>query len=234
MFDPNSTVKVSSKSSPLAERPATVVKAKRRSDPAMLGKPVHSRLPLDSYFTIHAAQLVPWLLAAVPIHGKVLEPCAGRGHLSLELRNRGLDVASRDLVAHPNPLVPDIEVRDVMTTESLAGFSWVITNLPFDIQDQILHYLLPIAAADRVGVVTLTRAPWHMAQLRERLVHLHPNFLGIVLFPRRPKWFEDGASSPRFDFCWNVWGPEPRPEDRGPQIFYPNLAADVRRGGRHG
>jgi hypothetical protein len=233
MFDPNSTVKVSSKSSPLAEGPATVVKAKRRSDPAMLGKPKHSRLPFDSYFTIDAAQLVPWLLTAVPIEGKVLEPCAGRGHLSLELCNRGLDVTSRDLIAHPYPLVPDIEIQDVMTTGSLTGFSWVITNLPFDIQDQILHYLLPIAAADKVGVVTLTRAPWHMAQRRERLVHLNPNFLGIVLFPRRPKWPEDRGLSPRHDFCWNIWAAESRPGDRGPQIFYPDLAADVRRGGRH-
>ena len=59
--------------------------ARRRSDPAMLGKPIYSRLPLDSYFTIAADELVPWLLDAVPIYGRILEPCAGRGHLSLEL-----------------------------------------------------------------------------------------------------------------------------------------------------
>ncbi len=208
--------------------------ARRRSDQAILGKPIYSRLPLDSYFTIAADELVPWLLDAVPIYGRILEPCAGRGHLSLELHNRGLDVTSRDLVAHPNPLVPEIEIRDVMTTDSLAGFSWAITNLPYDIQDAILRQLLPLAAADKVGVVTLTRMAWHMAQRREHLVHQNPNFLGIVLFPRRPKWFEDGADGPRHDFCWNIWAAEPRPRDRGPQIFHPNLGADIRRRGRHG
>ena len=54
----------------------------------------------------------------------------GRGHLSVELANRGFDVVSRDIVAYPDPLVPGIELQDVMATTSLAGFGWIVSISP--------------------------------------------------------------------------------------------------------
>ena len=193
----------------------------RRPDPAMLGAPRNKRIEQDAYFTIDAAYVVPVLCGAIEITGPILEPCGGRGDLSVEFIRRGYDVVSRDIVAYPNPLISGIELRDVMTTTSLAGFAWVVSNLPYNEQDQILGHLLPLAAAEGVGVAVLTRATWHLAQARRHLVHCNPHFLAIVSLPRRPRWFEDGPHSPRHDFCWNVWAPRPRPPGVAPQIVYP-------------
>ena len=43
------------------------------------------RIEGDGYFTLDSEWIVPALLGAVPIKGRVLEPAAGRGHISLEL-----------------------------------------------------------------------------------------------------------------------------------------------------
>ncbi len=197
----------------------------RRPDPAMLGKPVNPRIERDAYLTIEAPQVLSVLLEAVPITGPILEPCAGRGDLSVELVSRGLTVVSRDLIAHSDPLISGIELQDVMQTQSLAGFAWVVSNLPYNIQDQILAHLLPLAADGEVGVAILTRAAWHLAKARRQLVHCNPHFLGIVPLPRRPRWFEDGPHGPRHDFCWNVWAPRPRPSGFAPQIFRLRMTA---------
>jgi hypothetical protein len=61
------------------------------------------RLANDGYLTLDAPWIVPALLRSVPIQGRVLEPAAGRGHLSFELRRAGLEVASFDLRRYANP-----------------------------------------------------------------------------------------------------------------------------------
>jgi hypothetical protein len=61
------------------------------------------RIENDGYLTIDAHWIIPALLRSVPIEGRVLEPAAGRGHLSLELRRAGLDVASFDLHRYADP-----------------------------------------------------------------------------------------------------------------------------------
>jgi len=64
------------------------------------------RIEGDGYFTLDSEWIVPALLGAVPIKGRVLEPAAGRGHISLELKRAGLIVESFDIRAYENPLVP--------------------------------------------------------------------------------------------------------------------------------
>ena len=54
------------------------------------------RLANDGYLTLDAPWVVPALLWSVPIQGRVLEPAAGRGHLSLELQHAGFEVVSFD------------------------------------------------------------------------------------------------------------------------------------------
>ena len=90
------------------------------------------RIEGDGYFTLDSDWIVPALLGAMPIKGRVLEPAAGRGHISLELKRAGLIVESFDIRAYENPLVPDIGQGDIRESpESLAGFSWAVTNLPY-------------------------------------------------------------------------------------------------------
>ena len=90
----------------------------------------HERVEGDGYLTIDAPWVVPALLRSVQIEGRVLEPAAGRGHLSLELRRAGLEVSSFDLYRYADPLVPDIETDDIRRLTALEGFAWVVTNLP--------------------------------------------------------------------------------------------------------
>ena len=71
------------------------------------------RIENDGYLTIDAHWIIPALLRSVPIEGRVLEPAAGRGHLSLELQRAGLDVVSFDLHSYADPLVHDIGTGDM-------------------------------------------------------------------------------------------------------------------------
>ena len=189
-------------------------------DPAMVGSN-YDRLPNEGYMTIDADWIIPALLKGVPIEGRILEPCAGRGHMVYALRQAGLVVIARDLFAYPDPLVADIESGcDLLDISTLTGFDWVITNLPFKDQDEFLAHLLRLATEAGCGVAVLTRLEWTSAQARRFLVHDHPNFAGNVLLTRRPRWSEDEKAAPRHNFSWSVWQPGPRPASQPPWLKF--------------
>jgi hypothetical protein len=173
------------------------------------------RIEHDGYLTLDAPWIVPALLGAMSIKGRVLEPAAGRGHISLELKRAGLIVDSFDLRAYENPLVPDIRQGDIRKLESLAGFSWVVTNLPYGDLEELAEILVRLGTRDRCGVALLVRAEWPIAKARRNLIHLHPWFHGIVQLTSRPRWIprEQETASPRHNFAWAVWGAQPRVGD---------------------
>lgn len=197
-----------------------------RNDPAMLGAPTFERLELDSYFTLDAEMAIGALLKTrfvMPRLDSILEPAAGRGHLVFELRRKGFKVTASDLAKHPDPLVPDIYTGidlGTITATDLKSYSAVVTNLPYDTQDQLLEGLLKKAHKVGVSVATLTRASWHIAAARHSLVHDNPFFLGVAHLPRRPWWSEERTASPRHEFVWCLWSGRPRAA-RYPSIFYP-------------
>ena len=81
---------------------------------------------------------MPTLLSKVKIDGPVLEPAAGVGHLVRELRRgRGLEVIASDVHAYAEPLVPDIGIQDIRAINSLWAFRFVVTNLPYQTQDEL-------------------------------------------------------------------------------------------------
>ena len=166
------------------------------------------RIEGDGYLTLDAPWLVPALLRSVPeISGRILEPAAGRGHISLELRRAGFDVVSRDIRRYLVPLVDGIGVGDIRELESLAGFDWAVTNLPYRNLTELTAHLTRLGARDRCGVALLVRAEWLIPKARHHLVHEHPHFAGAVMLTARPRWVErgDGDSSPRHNFAWAVW-----------------------------
>jgi hypothetical protein len=110
------------------------------------------RLANDGYLTIDAPWVVPALLRSVPIQGRVLEPAAGRGHLSLELSRAGFEVASFDLHRYANPLVPDIEQGDIRRLTTLEGFAWVVTNLPYGDLEELATHLIGLGVRDHCGL----------------------------------------------------------------------------------
>ena len=176
----------------------------------------HERIEYDGYLTIDAPWIVPALLDRVPaITGRILEPAAGRGHLSLELQRAGLDVASFDLHRYADPLVQDIEIGDIRGLTTLKGFAWVVTNLPYRDLTELTAHLTRLGARDRCGVALLVRAEWLIPKARRRLVHEHPHFAGAVMLTARPRWVErgDDDASPRHNFAWAVWSGTPRVGD---------------------
>ena len=173
------------------------------------------RIEGDGYLTIDAHWIVPALLGAMPIKGRVLEPAAGRGHISLELKRAGLIVESFDIRAYENPLVPDIGLGDIRKLQSLAEFSWVVTNLPYGDLEELTEILVKLGTRDRCNAALLVRAEWPIAKVRHNLIHRHPWFQGLVMLTSRPRWVprEQETASPRHNFCWCIWGAQPRQGD---------------------
>jgi hypothetical protein len=173
------------------------------------------RIENDGYLTLDADWIVPALLRSVPVAGRILEPAAGRGHLSRELKRAGFDVASFDVRPYADPLVDDIAIGDIRALESLAGFDWVVTNLPYGDLEELAEILVKLGARDGCNTALLVRAEWIIPKARQSLVHRHPCFAGVVLLTARPRWVprEQERASPRHNFAWAIWGAEPRKGD---------------------
>jgi hypothetical protein len=173
------------------------------------------RIEGDGYLTLDAPWVVPALLRSAPIAGQVLEPAAGRGHLSRELKRAGLDVVSLDIRSYPDPLVDDITIGDIRAIRSLAGFAWTITNLPYRDLEELAEILVKLGIRDGCGTALLVRTEWIVPKARRNLIHQHPWFAGAVMLTARPRWMpkERERASPRHNFAWAVWGASPRQGD---------------------
>jgi hypothetical protein len=172
----------------------------------------YDRFEGDGYLTLDAPWVVPALLRSVSIEGRVLEPAAGRGHLSLELRRAGLEVVSFDLHRYADPLVHDVGIGDIRRLTTLEGFAWVVTNLPYSDLEELAAHLIELGVRDRCGVALLVRAEWLIPGARRKLVHEHLHFAGAVMLRTRPRWVErtQDSASPRHNFAWGVWSAAPR------------------------
>ena len=178
------------------------------------------RFDRDEYFTIDAGWIIPALCRAVQVEGPILEPCAGRGHMVRELRAQGFVVRGADLYAYADTLVPDIKsVADIFDFKSLAGYRFIVTNLPYREQAAILAHLLPIAARDGVA--------WRSWRVRVELGRGSPRahsqnaqFAGEVRLTKRPVWVRPAIASPRHWFSWFVWSPEPRAPTQDPFLRF--------------
>jgi hypothetical protein len=162
------------------------------------------RVENDGYLTIDAHWVIPALLRSVPIEGRVLEPAAGRGHLSLELRRAGLDVASFDLHRYADPLVDDIGIGDIRGLITLERFAWVVTNLPYRDLEELATHLIGLGGRDRCSVALLVRSEWIVPKARRKLVHEHAHFAGAMMLTARPRGVEraQDSASPRHNFAW--------------------------------
>jgi hypothetical protein len=104
--------------------------------------------------------------------------------------------------------------------DSLKGFKFVITNLPYKGQDVLGAHLVALGARDGCSIALLTRAEWIVARARRDLVHEHPNFAGVLHLTSRPRWSEIAIASPRHNFIWAVWSAAPRPPGAPPWVQF--------------
>ena len=133
----------------------------------------------------------PGALPRGSVEGPILEPWARpRSYGSRAARARFLLCAPPIFTRTPDSLVPDIKTgADVFDLKSLAGYRFIVTNLPYREQAAILAHLLPIAARDGVRVAVLARSKWSSAAARRALVHENARFAGEVRLTKRPEWF---------------------------------------------
>ena len=109
-----------------------------------------------------------------------------------------------------DPLVPDIGIGDIRQLQSLAGYDWVISNLPYSHMTELATLLTDLGARDHCNVALIVRNGWLPPKARKELIHEHPRFAGAVMMTKRPRWAADHGKGPRHDFSWLVWSAVPR------------------------
>jgi hypothetical protein len=145
-------------------------------------------------------------------HGKVWEPCAGRGRISRNLRALGYGVVAQDLVAYAGA-DPDIEtgIDFLMEQRAPAAASCIITNPPFKLEDEFVRHGLKLVP--RVAV--LLRAMAIEGASRADLIdnHLTDYWIGIDRPPmfHREGWEGKKLSCSGAPFAWFCFSAEPRP-----------------------
>jgi hypothetical protein len=88
-----------------------------------------SRHENDLYPTPPLATYV--LQKYVDMPKNIVEPCAGRGNISIELIRNGFNVRSFDLHDYPDKLCPIDVGYDVLTLPTQVGYSGLVTNPPY-------------------------------------------------------------------------------------------------------
>jgi hypothetical protein len=88
-----------------------------------------SRNENDLYPTPPLATYV--LQKYVDLPQNIVEPCAGRGNISIELIRNGYNVRSFDLHDYPDKLCDIITQQDVLTLPRQIGYDGFITNPPY-------------------------------------------------------------------------------------------------------
>lgn len=171
----------------------------RRS--AILGESGYKRKELDSYFTIE-----PWvtraLLDKIQLRQPVWECAAGRGHMSIVLREYGHDPHNSDIVSHPDPLDTIHEHVDFLACDRPWGGT-IITNPPAILSEQFVQRALALTGEMRGMVCMLLRHEWDCAGTRKYL--FETPFARKVILTKRPRWTTENKASPRHNWAWFVW-----------------------------
>ena len=166
----------------------------------------YPRIDADKYFTIEAPRLVGILDHHVGISGRVHEPAAGANHIA--------DVVS-DLPAvkscYSSDLIPSSKFCDEFDIYDLQGdpsIDWVISNLPFEGQPELIEHLLNIYPNSKHAY--LVKSAFIQPKGRREIIHCNPRFAGAIMISKRPKWFLGGGKSPAVDFSWILFDREGR------------------------
>lgn len=165
----------------------------------MHGESGYARIAGDAYYT------EPWVTNAL-IEGRgglpvrVWEPAAGNGAMSNVLKAWGCEVLETDI----DPQAEGIEKRDFFDCKEAASQA-IITNPPYSHAQQFIEHALNLTKPHKGMVALLLRNEYDSAKKRKHLFKDHPAFDTKLVLLKRPRWFADGASSPRHNFAWFIW-----------------------------
>ena len=175
----------------------------------------YARTERDAYYTLEADRLIPIAHRHVGFSGKIHEPAAGQRHMAIELEKiPGVtSVSCSDIQAAPGVTQ--------MPIEAIAGdldVDWVVTNLPFRGQDELMAHLLHVYP--RAKHAYLVRANYLAPARRGEIIHSNPRFAGSIVISKRPRWVEGSKGSPAVDYCWIVYDREGR--TAAPKLAFEN------------
>lgn len=137
----------------------------------------------------------------------ILEPCAGRGHISRELEQNGYDVKSSDLIKYDNPLTKIETGVDFLQLTSTKGRG-IVTNPPYykDLPRKMLEHALFLTD----DVAFLCRISFLEGKKRRHLFNKRPP-AEIIIFSDRlnfispDPWEEKEQIGGMMAYAWFIW-----------------------------
>lgn len=166
----------------------------------------YTRDELDRFYTYEAEWIVEALVSRLPrgeLKGKrILEPCAGHGHIVRELEKHAPAQIVTGDIDHDVKVDHYWDFTEPGTGEELGVFDWVVTNSPYGkhvegVARQSLRVAPAVALLTRINFLE----PW--SARTDLLVHGPPS--GVIFLPR-PSFTEDGQRD-RAGVAWVVWHP---------------------------
>jgi hypothetical protein len=144
--------------------------------------------------------------------GPVLEPAAGDGAISNVLRAHGLDVVTNDLdPARSTDFHHDIRERAAWSAFSTRGTWWGITNLPFNVADQVV----PLAVDNLNYFASVLRLSWLEPTAARQLFLKHNPPDKLIIMPRTD--FKGKGQTDSVTSAWFVWN-RYQASDRGIEV----------------
>lgn len=103
----------------------------------------------------------------------IVEPCAGRGNIVVELARHGYNVAAFDLNDHPNKVWSQITTGvDVLSLERPSGFDGMVTNPPYF--KNLPHLIAEKGISEYDYTALFVRLTFLEGQKRKKLFTNHP------------------------------------------------------------
>jgi hypothetical protein len=144
------------------------------------------------------------LLAVEKLPHGIWEPAAGKGAITVVLRDRGHAVISSDLIQYDD--FPLHFVQDFLTTTQMpAGTEAIVTNPPYKLAQQFVEHALELCPR----VIMLMRLAFLESERRSGILDSGQLARVHVFRDRLPMMHRDGWAGPKASsavaFAWFVW-----------------------------
>jgi len=158
----------------------------------------------------------------------VVEPCAGRGNISIELERNGHNVKSFDLNTYEDNLVNIKTGVDALTLERPQGYDGLVTNPPY--HKDLPRKIAEKAVAEYPYVAMFVRLTFLEGKKRKKLFTNHPPSDIIFLSDRIN--FGSGLIEPinkshqiggMIAYMWIVWDKRSLGHDRATKLHWAML-----------
>ena len=103
--------------------------------------------------------------------------------------------------------IPACGISDAF--EEIVSGDWIVTNPPYQrsIVDKIVNRQIERVESGQVkGLAILVRTQFDHAKTRWGMFAANTSYAGQIKMLFRPKWFEDGESTPIHNYVWHIWG----------------------------